>query len=157
MTLNVPKDLQYALLEFIAHVNTEDYEEVPNDFVNLGFSPPEKLEQLKRSGITEGLSFAFRQLSQGGGPSKLRDRVKDEFRQRYGADLSDEELRAKARADMIQQMETRLKEEGVDVNGVTEVMEEMSKRNRYAHTNAHVDRHNDRETHIHTQRHMNRQ
>lgn len=65
MTLRVPKDLQYSLLEFIAHINTEDYDAIPNDFVNLGFSPPDKTNQLKSSGITEGLSFAFRQLRQG--------------------------------------------------------------------------------------------
>ena len=39
MTLGVPSDLQYALLEFIAHLNTEDYEAIPQDFINLGFSP----------------------------------------------------------------------------------------------------------------------
>jgi predicted unusual protein kinase regulating ubiquinone biosynthesis (AarF/ABC1/UbiB family) len=38
MTLNVPKDLQYALLEFIAHINVEDYDSIPQDFINLGFS-----------------------------------------------------------------------------------------------------------------------
>ena len=76
MTLDVPSDLQYALLEFIAHINTEDYDAIPQDFINLGFSPegtpPEKLQN---SGITEGLSFALRQLSQGGGPKKIAERV----------------------------------------------------------------------------------
>merc|ERR1711871_1771622 len=37
MTLRVPADLQYALLEFIAHVISEDYQAMPMDFVNLGF------------------------------------------------------------------------------------------------------------------------
>eukprot|EP01041_Mallomonas_annulata_P007088 gene7088-14420_t len=130
MTLQVPKDLQYGLLEFIAHVNTEDYDSLPEDFVNIGFSPPEKLAQLKNSGLTEGLSFVLRQLNKGGGPSKIRDRVKEEFKSRYGESLSDEELRAAARQDMIEQMQLQLKKEGVDVNGVTEVMEQMSRRNR---------------------------
>ena len=65
MTLSVPNDLQYALLEFIAHINVEDFESLPKDFVNLGFSPSDKLEQLENSGITEGLSFALRQLNKG--------------------------------------------------------------------------------------------
>ena len=64
MTLEVPSNLQYALLEFIAHLNVEDYDavrlgtggsgeqpsvkdrtprptpkQVPQDFINLGFSP----------------------------------------------------------------------------------------------------------------------
>lgn len=65
MTLKVPKDLQYALLEFIAHINTEDFDAIPQDFINLGFSPPNQLDKLKSSGISEGLAFTFRQLSKG--------------------------------------------------------------------------------------------
>jgi len=131
MTLAVPDDLQYALLEFIAHINTEDYDEIPQDFINLGFSPEDvSLERLQSSGITEGISFAFRQLSKGGGPKKMQERVKEEFQERYGADLSDIELRDAARAEMLVRMEDQLASEGVDVKGVTNVMEEMSKRNR---------------------------
>ncbi len=131
MTLAVPNDLQYALLEFIAHINTEDYDSIPQDFINLGFSPADvSLERLQSSGITEGLSFAFRQLSQGGGPAKIQERVKEEFQERYGSDLSDTELRDAARANMLERMEAQLASEGVDVKGVTNVMEEMSRRNR---------------------------
>ena len=114
-----------------AHINTEDYDSIPQDFINLGFSPENvSLERLQSSGITEGLSFAFRQLSQGGGPKKMQERVKEEFQERYGADLSDMELRDAARADMLERMEAQLASEGVDVKGVTNVMEEMSRRNR---------------------------
>ena len=131
MTLGVPDDLQYALLEFIAHINTEDYDSIPQDFINLGFSPEDvSLERLQSSGITEGLSFAFRQLSQGGGPKKMQERVKAEFLDRYGSDLSDAELRDAARNEMLGRMEAQLASEGVDVKGVTNVMEEMSRRNR---------------------------
>lgn len=130
MTLNVPKDLQYALLEFIAHINTENYDAIPEDFVNLGFSPANQQERLKSSGITEGLAFSFRQLSKGGGPKKIQQRVKQEFQERYGFDLSDEELRQKAREEMLDRMQQQLQEEGINVNGVTEIMEQMSRRNR---------------------------
>merc|ERR1712176_1613106 len=131
MTLDVPKDLQYALLEFIAHINVEDYDEIPQDFINLGFSPPDvTAERLQASGITEGLSFAFRQLAAGGGPKKIQERVKAEFKERYGDDLSDSELRTAARAEMQERMEAQLASEGVDVKGVTNIMEEISKRNR---------------------------
>ena len=131
MTLEVPNNLQYALLEFIAHINVEDYDAIPQDFINLGFSPEGVTpERLQNSGITEGLSFAFRQLSAGGGPKKIQERVKAEFQERYGADLSDEDLRQAARAEMLQRMEAQLASEGVDVKGVTNVMEEMSRRNR---------------------------
>lgn len=131
MTLELPNDLQYALLEFIAHINVEDYDAIPQDFINLGFSPEGvTAERLKNSGITEGLSFAFRQLSGGGGPKRIQERVKAEFQERYGTDLSDEDLRKAARAEMLQRMEEQLASEGVDVKGVTNVMEEMSRRNR---------------------------
>ena len=71
MTLSVPPALQYGLLEFIAHLNTDDYDAIPQDFVNLGFSPEGvSAERLKASGITDGLSFAFRQLSAGGGDQR---------------------------------------------------------------------------------------
>jgi len=131
MTLAVPNDLQYALLEFIAHINVEDYDSIPQDFINLGFSPEGVTAQrLKDSGITEGLTFAFRQLSAGGGPKKIQERVKQEFQERYGSELSDKELQAAARAEMLVRMEEQLESEGVDVKGVTNVMEEMSRRNR---------------------------
>lgn len=131
MTLEVPNDLQYALLELIAHINVEDYDAIPQDFINLGFTPEGvTAERLQKSGITEGLTFAFRQLSAGGGPKGIQERVKAEFQERYGADLSDKELQEAARADLLKRMEAQLESEGVDVKGVTNVMEEMSKRNR---------------------------
>lgn len=131
MTLDVPPNLQYALLELIAHINIEDYDSIPQDFINLGFSPEGvTADKLKSSGITEGLTFAFRQLSQGGGPKKIQERVKAEFKERYGDSLTDDELRIAARAEMMERMEAQLESEGVDVKGVTNVMEEMSRRNR---------------------------
>ena len=42
MTLDVPSDLQLLLLEFIANMSAENYEEVPNDVVKLGFVPASK-------------------------------------------------------------------------------------------------------------------
>jgi len=156
MTLEVPSNLQYALLEFIAHLNVEDYDavllgtggggeqpsvkdrtprptpkQVPQDFINLGFSPEGvSAERLKASGITDGLSFAFRQLSAGGGPKKIAERVEGELKQRYGAELSGPELEKKAQAELLAAMEAQLASEGVDVKGVTNVMEEVSRRNR---------------------------
>ena len=59
MTLEVPKDLQYGLLDFIAHINAEDFESLPEDFVNLGFTPPNKLEQVRHySSFLVFLSFS---------------------------------------------------------------------------------------------------
>lgn len=53
-----------------------------------------------------------------------------EFRERYGAELSDRELEQAAQAEMVQRMEAQLASEGIDVKGVSNVMEEMSRRNR---------------------------
>ena len=131
MTLEVPNDLQYALLELIAHINVESYDAIPQDFINLGFTPDGvTAERLQQSGITEGLTFAFRQLSAGGGPKQIQERVKAEFQEMYGTELTDKELQEAARADLLKRMEEQLESEGVDVKGVTNVMEEMSKRNR---------------------------
>lgn len=60
----------------------------------------------------------------------MAERVKQEFKDRYGNDLSDDEIRQRARDEMVSRMERQLKDEGVDVNGVTNIMEEMSRRNR---------------------------
>ncbi len=134
MTLKVPEDLQYSLIEFIAHVNAEDYEAMPDDFVNLGFTPADQLERVRASNLTEGLSFVLRQLSQGGGGKKLTQRVRQEWRDRYDPEgvLSVEELRAKAREEMTGKMREQLASEGVDVSvmDVTGVMEKMAERNR---------------------------
>lgn len=135
MTLRVPNDLQYSLIEFIAHVNAEDYEALPRDFVNLGFSPPNALSKLRDSNLTEGLSFALRQLSKGGGGKKLRDRVREEWKAQYDPEgkLTKEELRAKVREGFYQKAREQLAAEGVEgasVMDVQNLMEKMSQRNR---------------------------
>ncbi|KAJ8602547.1 hypothetical protein CTAYLR_008328 [Chrysophaeum taylorii] len=66
MTIKVPPDLQYSLLEFIAHINSDRLDRVPYDFVNLGFTPPDKVAKVADSGVTDGLAFMLRQLSEGG-------------------------------------------------------------------------------------------
>ena len=77
--------------------------------------------------MTESLAFTF-SLQGGGGAKKLRERLGDEFRERYGQDGS-EEIRKLAREEMIERME-EVAGRGVDMSGVTNVMEEMSRRNR---------------------------
>ena len=53
------------------------------------------------SGITDGLSFAFRQLSAGGGPKKIAERVEVELKERYGTELSGRELEKKAQEEIM--------------------------------------------------------
>ena len=40
------------------------------------------LDRVRASGLTDGLSFAFRQLSQGGGGKKIAERVEVELKER---------------------------------------------------------------------------
>mmetsp|Transcript_25725 Transcript_25725/g.56913 ORF Transcript_25725/g.56913 Transcript_25725/m.56913 type:complete len:117 (+) Transcript_25725:1683-2033(+) len=47
MTLTLPQDLQYSLLEFIAHCNSEDYSHLAEDFVKLGATPADKVEDIQ--------------------------------------------------------------------------------------------------------------
>jgi len=51
--------------------------------------------------MAEGFAFAMKQLSKGGGPAKIRDRLKEEFRGKFGDNLSDDELGDKARQQMV--------------------------------------------------------
>eukprot|EP01036_Dinobryon_divergens_P032886 gene32886-42564_t len=130
MTISVPPDLQYGLLEFIAHMNAEDYDALPEDFVKIGATPPDRIDDVRRSGMAEGFAFAMKQLSKGGGPAKIRDRLREEYQKKYG-NISDEELSMKAKDEMMSNLESQLRSEGVDVvSGVTNVMETLSKRNR---------------------------
>jgi len=130
MTLPVPNDLQYSLIEFIAHVNAEDLDQIPQDFVNLGFTPADKVDQVRTSGMTEGVAFVLRQLGKGGGPKKMGENILGELKERYGEELTTDQLREKAREEMKQKMTEQLEVQGVDVQGVTNVVEEMSRRNR---------------------------
>ena len=52
------------------------------------------------SGITKGLSFTFCQLSKGGGLKKMQQHMKEEFQERYGSNLSDNELHDTACAEI---------------------------------------------------------
>jgi len=132
MTLTLPQDLQYSLLEFIAHCNSEDYSHLAEDFVKLGATPPDKIDAVRRSGIPEGFAFIMNQLSAGGGPSQVTGRLRTEFKAKYGDDLSDAELGMMAREGMINSEMMAAAEglETVDVSGVTGILEMMSKRNR---------------------------
>ena len=75
MTLETPKDLQYSLLEFIAHLTAENYDDVPYDLVKLDFLKEEKVDLLVKTGALEPLYYFLRQANQGGGGSKVRERI----------------------------------------------------------------------------------
>lgn len=92
MVLSVDTDLQFSLLEFCAHLTSEDYEQLPEDFVKLGFLKEEKLDFVRRNGVFDPLKYFFQQITKGGGARMVRKRVFDEYREKYPG-MSDDELR----------------------------------------------------------------
>jgi len=99
MTLDIEPDLQYALLEYVAHLTAEEYDALPLDLCRLGFLKPEKLEFAQRSGVLEPLKYFLKQAGKGGGANGVRDRIFAEYRAKYpGKD--DDELRIEMRAEM---------------------------------------------------------
>lgn len=104
MTLDVPSSLQYSLLEFISHLTSENYDDVPKDLINLQFLKEEKADLLIKTGALEPLYYFLRQANEGGGGNKVRERIYEEYREKYpGAE--DEELRTYMRAEMKAQSE----------------------------------------------------
>jgi predicted unusual protein kinase regulating ubiquinone biosynthesis (AarF/ABC1/UbiB family) len=99
MTLDVNADLQYSLLEFVAHLTGEDYDQLPEDLVGLGFLKREKLDFARRSGALEPLKYILKQAGQGGGADMLQQRIFDDYRQRFPG-LTDDELRLEMRSEM---------------------------------------------------------
>jgi aarF domain-containing kinase len=87
MTLAVPTDLQLSLVEFIANLQAEAYDRVPDDLVKLGFVPAERLAELRRSGMTYGIARMLKIAASGGGPKGSMDRLVAENKERYGAEL----------------------------------------------------------------------
>ena len=87
MTQQVPEDLQLALLEFIADLQAENYERVPDDLVELGFVPREAIDDLRSSGLTYGITQMLKIAAQGGGPKGSMERLVAENKEKYGEDL----------------------------------------------------------------------
>ncbi|GAB5360023.1 hypothetical protein AAMO2058_000591800 [Amorphochlora amoebiformis] len=96
MTTSVRTDLQYYLLDYIAHLTTEDFSQIPNDLVNLGFVPEGQEQAIRRSGVVEVLTFTLRQLAKGGGAKKTQQRMIDELKAKYG-NISRDEMRKRLR------------------------------------------------------------
>jgi hypothetical protein len=99
MTLDIDPQLQYSLLEFVAHLTSEDYESLPEDLASLGFLKRDKLEYAQRSGLLEPLKYFLKQAGKGGGANGVRDRIFDEYRVKYPG-RSDDELRVEMRSEM---------------------------------------------------------
>ena len=62
----------------------------------------------------------------------MQEHVEEEFKERYVADFFNTGLHYVALADMLEHMEAQLATEDVDVKGVANVVEEISRRMRFA-------------------------
>lgn len=130
MTLEVDPNLQYSLLEYIAHCSSDNYDKVPEDLVNMGFLQKDQLDLVKESGLLENLIYFLREIGKGGGVNGVTDRVIADFRDRYPG-MSDEEIRDTARREMEGRMMELAKKESV-ATGLTTEVEELQRRNREA-------------------------
>jgi len=130
MTLDIDPNLQYSLLDYVAHLTSNDYDKLPEDLVALGFLKEDKLDFAKRSGALEPLKYFLRQAGEGGGARGVRERIFAEYREKYPG-LSDDELRIEMRSEMKAQVREIAEREGA-VTGLTVEVEELQRRNRYA-------------------------
>jgi len=132
MTLDVDPNLQYSLLEYIAHCSSDNYDKVPEDLVNMGFLQQDQLELVKESGLLDSLIYFLREIGKGGGVSGVTERVVADYRDRYPG-MTDEQIRETARREMEGRMMNLAKKESIATELTTEV-EELQRRNREAFT-----------------------
>ena len=71
----VSKDLSTAILRFIAHLVSKDFEKVPADLDAMGFIPSGKREAMEDSGVARALGLLFSALARGGGAQGFRDEL----------------------------------------------------------------------------------
>jgi predicted unusual protein kinase regulating ubiquinone biosynthesis (AarF/ABC1/UbiB family) len=130
MTLDVDPNLQYSLLEYIAHCSSDNYDKLPEDLVNLGFLKPDQLDFAQRSGLLEPLVYVLREIGKGGGASGVRDRIVEDFRGRY-PNMSDDEIRDAARREMEGAVMEMAEKESM-ATGITLEVEELQRKNQDA-------------------------
>lgn len=108
MCLEVPQDLQLALLEFIADLQAENYERIPEDLVKLGFVPEDKIDELRSSGLTYGIAQMLQLATSGGGPTGAMEAMvaknKAKYRAADGSELSTKERQRRFREDWQKEM-----------------------------------------------------
>jgi len=126
MCIEVEKDLQYGLIEYISHLMSEDYQAIPGDLIRLGFVPPGQEAMIQRAGVVEALSVILKQLAQGGGPKKVQERFIKQIQDEFG-DIPREELRDKMKAkfEELNRAGELDSQERVGVASLASKMEEM--------------------------------
>jgi len=106
MVINVPKDLQLSLLEFIANLNAKNYEDVPaDDLVKLQFVPAGKIEELRSSGLTVAIANMLSLAAEGGGPKGAMKRMVAQNKEKYAEALSEfDDLDSKEATEVRQRL-----------------------------------------------------
>lgn len=99
MVLDIDPGLQYSLLEYVAHLTSGDYDELPEDMAKLGFLRPDKIDFVRRSGVLEPLKYFLEQAGEGGGANQVRDRIFADLRAKYPG-KNDAQLRTLMRQEM---------------------------------------------------------
>lgn len=128
MTLDIDKNLQYSLLQFVAHLTSENYDDLAEDLVNLGFLHADKLEFAKSSGVLDPMKYFLKQAGDGGGVSGVKGRMLDEYRGKYPG-LNDEDLQARVRDEMESHM-TNILEQESSTHSITSEVEELQQANK---------------------------
>ncbi|KAL7526716.1 hypothetical protein ACHAXR_002864, partial [Thalassiosira sp. AJA248-18] len=105
MVINVPQDLQLSLLEFIADLNANNYEDVPDDLVKLQFVPENKIEELRESGLTVAIANMLSLAAEGGGPKGAMKRMVAQNKEKYADALAEfDDLDSKEATKVRQQL-----------------------------------------------------
>mmetsp|Transcript_13308 Transcript_13308/g.28234 ORF Transcript_13308/g.28234 Transcript_13308/m.28234 type:complete len:305 (+) Transcript_13308:483-1397(+) len=105
MVIDVPEDLQLSLLEFIADLNANNYEDVPDDLVKLQFVPENKIEELRQSGLTVAIANMLSLAAEGGGPKGAMQRMVAQNKERYAEALAEfDDLDSKEATEVRQRL-----------------------------------------------------
>jgi predicted unusual protein kinase regulating ubiquinone biosynthesis (AarF/ABC1/UbiB family) len=68
----VSSELSTAILSFIAHLVSKDFEKVPADLDAMGFIPNGKREAMEDAGVASAIGLLFSALAKGGGAEGFR-------------------------------------------------------------------------------------
>jgi predicted unusual protein kinase regulating ubiquinone biosynthesis (AarF/ABC1/UbiB family) len=131
MTLSLSPDIQYSLLEFVAHLTSGNYDHLAEDLVQLEFMSAEKVEFVKRSGLLEPMIYFMKQAGQGGGAANMKDRVLADYRSKYPNSYTDEQLTDALRVEFEQQMVELVQKESLAA-GISIEIEELQRQHRDA-------------------------
>jgi len=75
LVTEVPSDLQTAMVGYISHLFTDDYEKIPDDLVAMGFIPEGKERAVYDAGVVKILAEVFKALAKGGGANRFNQKT----------------------------------------------------------------------------------